>query len=340
MGDHRGTRIRRATVGTAVALGLVLGGAVGAVAVQVPVAGLAYTGRPAAWARSTGHDALWLGHAWVDGRRDAADVRGLAARLRGGGIHDLYVHAGPLDTGGGLPARRHPAAAAFTAAVHHYLPGVRVQAWLGQRVDEGYDLASAATRRRTVAAAGRLVASGFDGVHYDFEPVSSGDPGLLALLRETRAVLGDRVLSVSVPQLEPAPGVRLPLHLLAGRDKYWTPGYVTEVARACDQVALMVYDSVMPTAPLFGGYVAEQTRRMVRAVPARTALLIGVPAYHEATATHDPYAETMAAGVRGVRLGLSTAPRPRARTGVAVYVDFAATERDWRAYFDGWVRPR
>ena len=71
----------------------------------------------------------------------------------------------------------------------------------------------------------------------------------------------------------------------------------------------------------------------------RAGLVIGVPAYHGATRTHRPGAETMAAGVRGVRLGLTGYGRPRPRTGVGVYVDFAATERDWRQYVDGWVRP-
>lgn len=318
------------------AIALVLGAAAG---VRLGTLWLDSRGTPAGWTRSTGDDAVWLGHAWVDGRRSAADVRRFAARLRGTGIRDLFVHAGPLNRDGTLPASRHPAARAFLDAAHRYLPGVRVSAWLGQRVDDGYDLASVATRRATVSAAGRLVRDGFDGIHYDFEPVSSGDPGLLALLRETRPVLGGRPLSVSVPQLEPVPGMRLVLHLVAGRDRYWTAGYLTEVARACDQVALMVYDSAMPTPSLFAGYVADQTRRAASAVPARTGLLVGVPAYHDATVTHRPGAETVAAGVRGVRLGLTAYGRPHPRTGVALYVDFAATGRDWRQYRDAWVRP-
>ncbi|HEY3685663.1 MAG TPA: hypothetical protein VGL93_21710 [Streptosporangiaceae bacterium] len=327
-------------MGVGVALALVLGGAAGATAFPVTAAWQAYGGTPAAWARSSGNDAVWMGHAWVDGRRDAGDVRRFAGRLRGSGVRDLFVHVGPLNRDGTLPSGRHPEARSFVAAAHRYLPGVRVQAWLGQRVDQGFDLTSRATRRATVGVADGLIRSGFDGIHYNFEPVSSGDPGLPVLLRETRGVLGGRPLSVSVPQLEPVAGLRLPLHLVAGRDKYWTSGYMTEVARACDQVALMAYDSVMPTAPLFGGYVADQTRRMLRAVPEGTALLIGVPAYHEATYTHDPGAETTAAGVLGVRLGLSAGGRPRTRVGVAVYADFTATARDWRAYTDGWVRPR
>jgi len=339
MGDHRWNRIWRVTGRVLAALAMALGVGVVAIGSKAATLWLSYSGTPAAWARSTGGDAVWLGHAWVDGRRSGTDVRRFAARLRGTGVRDLFVHVGPLNRDGTLPASRHSRLRAFLAAAHRYLPGTRVSAWLGQRVDQGYDLTDPATRRATVTVARGLVRAGVDGIHYNFEPVSSGDPGLPALLRETRPVLGGRPLSSSVPQLEPLPGARLPLHAVGGRDKFWTPGYMAEVARACDQVALMAYDSVMPTPTLFAWYVADQTERMAGTVPARTGLLIGVPAYHEATATHRPAAETMAAGVRGVRLGLTGYGRPRPRAGVAVYVDFAATGQDWRQYADGWVHP-
>lgn len=67
-----------------------------------------FTGTPASWAKTTGHDALWLGHAWVDGRKNAADVKGLAVRLRKTGIKDVYVHSGPFSSDGGCPRRNTP----------------------------------------------------------------------------------------------------------------------------------------------------------------------------------------------------------------------------------------
>jgi hypothetical protein len=42
----------------------------------------------------SGHDGLWLGHAWVGGRSTPGD---LAARLRQAGIRDVFVHVGPLS---------------------------------------------------------------------------------------------------------------------------------------------------------------------------------------------------------------------------------------------------
>jgi hypothetical protein len=54
-----------------------------------------------------GHDGLWVGHAWVDGRRTDRDLRALAARLRETGIRDVFAHVGPLSSDGALnPALR------------------------------------------------------------------------------------------------------------------------------------------------------------------------------------------------------------------------------------------
>lgn len=41
------------------------------------------------------------------------------------------------------------------------------------------------------------------------------------------------------------------------------------------------------------------------------------------------------AAVRGVRLAIGSAERPR--FGVALYADFAATEADWDAYRTDWL---
>ncbi len=67
--------------------------------------------------------------------------------------------------------------------------------------------------------------------------------------------------------------------------------------------------------------------------------LMGLPFYHTDSMGHHAAAETAAAAVRGVRLGLGREDRDRMRFGVALYVDFAATEQDWRAYRRGWGAP-
>jgi len=65
---------------------------------------------------------------------------------------------------------------------------------------------------------------------------------------------------------------------------------------------------------------------------------MALPAFHTDDLGHQESAETVAAAVHGVRLGLGRDTRQR--FGVALYVDFAATDSDWQSYRDGWALRR
>jgi len=118
---------------------------------------------------------------WVDGREDQANGAELAATVKADGIKDVFVHDGPLNDDGTLPVQLDPKAAWFVATFHKLAPGVRVQAWLGQETGTGsavLNLADKATQARIVASATyALDVQGFDGVHFDMEPGSSGNWG-------------------------------------------------------------------------------------------------------------------------------------------------------------------
>jgi hypothetical protein len=331
-----------ARAAAALAVVLVLAGAAGFVLQR------ADSGPVAGWARSTGHDAVWLGHAWLDGRRGPSALPLLAARIRGSGIGDVYVFSGTLDRSGRLPPGAFARAGAFLAAFHAACPNVRVSAWLGGVTGPGHaDLADGATRGHIVAAAAAALHAGFTGVHYDLEPVTNGDLGLLTLLTATRQ-LRPHPLSVAVPKLEPLPGLRLPAQLALRRPVFWTPGYLTQVASRVDQVAVMSYGTGMPFPSWFGGYVERETALALRAVPRQTALVMGLPAYHGSNLGHHPGAETVAAAIHGIRVAVTEAGRGRdggkggageGYVGVALFADYSATSQDWASYLHEWVRP-
>ncbi|WP_328536913.1 hypothetical protein [Streptomyces sp. NBC_00344] len=294
--------------------------------------------------RTRGRDAIWLGHAWVDGRKNTADVDDLAKRLAGTGLRDLYVHAGPLEHDGTLPAARYARAKWLIDSVHHRLPGIRVQAWLGDKLStespDGLDLGRPASRAAVVVSARQVIDAGFEGVHFDLEPLHSGDRGYLSLLGHLRALTDDRgvLLSVAAHQIDPLPATHAVAGSLTGHPKWWSQKFFGEVASRVDQIALMSYDTSMPLQSLYGGYVAEQTALALEVTPRTTDLLMGLPFYHETKPGHIASAETVAAAVRGVRLALGREDRDRERFGVALYVDFAADEADWTAYRKGWNR--
>jgi hypothetical protein len=323
--------------------GYVLGAIVGAVAIFVAVTWVtlsaAGSATPNAAVRGQGHDAEWLGHAWVDGRRSQADVDTLAAALRDTGVRDLFVHAGPLNHDGTLDRALRPQARWFTAAIHAALPGVRVQAWLGAHPIPGQlDLGSSDTRSRIVTGVGDILDDGFDGVHLDLEPVDEGDADYVTLLRDARVVIRQKgaLLSLSASLLAPWPGMAAVVGALPGRYGMWSADYLRELAAQVDQVAIMAYDTWSWTPSMYSGYVRHVTATALDVVPDEVELFIGVPAYRDDNNRHRRDVETVAAALRGVRLGLGDRPGDRHAIGVAIYVDFTVTADDWAVYRSDW----
>jgi hypothetical protein len=320
---------------------------VAAVIVAAPFGYLAATGsgRPAAEIAAAGGDGLWLGHMWVDGSETEADVAALARTLRADDIKDVFVHDGPLNDDGSLPVARDPESAWFVRILHRLAPGVRVQAWLGQEVGTGpdqLDLANKPTQARIVASVTyALDVQGFDGVHFDFEPVPSGNWGYVQLLEQVHAVTAKRhkYLSIAVDQIEPAAGMMALGDAIAGHAHFWSPGYLHQLAGLVNEVALMDYDTYIPTGRSYAGYTSMETGLALRAMPPGVHLLIGLPAYPPNPPVHDS-GETVPAAITGVRLALGDGTP--ANAGVALYVDFAsesggATPADWTEYQDDWV---
>jgi len=314
--------------------------------VVLTTAGLAWLGdqgsaSPPATIPATGGDGLWLGHAWVAGTQTSADLSDLVARVRQDGIKDLFVHDGPLSANGSLDPALSPHARTFVATLHKLLPGVRVQAWLGDLVGPGnLDLDSPATRSRILGSVDQALADGFDGIHFDMEPVASGDQGYLDLLAATHQLTRERhkVLSISAELIEPLSGLHIPASIIAGQSHYWSAGYLSAIARNVDEVALMAYNTIMPFGTDYSGFVRLETGIALRAMPPGVHLLVGLPAYPTALPAHTG-AETVANGIRGVRLALGTSSQPR-DIGVALYADFTATQADWAAYRSGWSAVR
>lgn len=302
--------------------------------------GLAFEGMgDAAGAPATrGTDAVWLGHSWVTDTPSGPAFDALVAHLRAGGFRDVFVHVGPLSDNGSLNPALAPRATDLLAALHAAVPHVRVQAWLGDVVGPGrLDLTDPASRSRVLASAEQVLDLGFAGVHYDLEPVPTGNTDYLDLLAATHTMTAARhaLLSVAVDQIEPAPGLAYPEQWIFGRAHFWSTGFIGEVAQRVDEIAVMNYDSAIPTGTVYAGYVRLQTQLAIGAVPGNVTLLMGLPAYHTGELGHTG-GETVSAAVRGVRMALRGADRV---VGVAFYAEFSATQADWAAYQQDWVHP-
>src|SRR5579859_6115648 len=157
-------------------------------------------------------NAVWLEHTWAGDAHSEADYDALAARLSHEQVTYVFAHVGPMASDGSVPAGRYTHAAEFVQALKQRMPGVRVLAWLGQLqrasgqpADQSVDLSDPDTRQRIAATAAYFAGPvGFDGVHYDFEPMLNNSPHLLDLFDVTRASLPHgALLSTSAPMWAP-----------------------------------------------------------------------------------------------------------------------------------------
>lgn len=295
-------------------------------------------------ARSRGLNALWARHSWVGEPHTEAEYDALAQRVRDADLSDVFFHAGPLEGDGTLRADRAPHAPALLAAMQARVPALRAQAYLGQVERRGggpLDLRSARTRQNIVAVADSLLALGFDGIHYDIEPIHPGDDDFLSLLDDTREVTRRHgaVLSTSLEQLEMFSGAEAVVSRFVKRMHDPTMGFLQDVARRVDQLAIMTYDTGLPTDWLYGAHSARQTCRLGRALADEVTLFIGVPTYEEGNFWgFHPWAEHEGSGVRGVRKGLSCLDDRQARNvGIALFAEWTTDEAEWRRYQRAWV---
>ena len=291
-------------------------------------------------------NAIWAQHAWVGEPHTAQEYDDLAALLKREQISYLYAHVGPLAGDGHIPPELYPNAATFLQEMKARLPNLKILAWIGQVEKDGggpLDIADSETRARIVAEAQRFsITYGFDGVHYDIEPIHNLNPHFLDLLDETRAALGAaKLISISAPKWAPAARVIPFVQAISGRGTaWWTAYYFLTVSARVDQIVVMMYNTALPTASLYETLVKQETTAILNANnssqhPAQ--VLIGVPTYHDNGPGFHDSAENMLSGLRGLTAGLNSGEDTSHFGGVAIYPLWLTTQSDWQTYNHLWL---
>jgi hypothetical protein len=298
-----------------------------------------------------GHNATWLAHTWVGDAHPASDYDALAALVQREQIGYIFAHVGPLDGDGIIPAVRYPNAAIFASEMHARLPDLRILAWIGQIYapgaqpgDEAIDIAQSQTRDNIAATAALFTGSlGFDGVHFDIEPIPNNDPRFLDLLDDTRTQIGPaKLISLSTPNWIPVARVTDALQALRNQPNvWWTTYYYQAVSRHVDQIVAMMYNTGMPTPPLYETIVQQETAHILRAVSQatpHTRVIIGIPTYTDVSSrAFHASAENMRTGLRGVINGLNEGDGLSAFDGLAIYPEWLTTSADWSLYEQQWL---
>lgn len=290
-----------------------------------------------------GENGLWLGLEWFQGSPPPIQWMALQARLSSAQIRYLFVYTTWI-TADGTPSRPIPEDAHHRVQqLRSLAPQSRWLAWIGiptTTLGRGaVDLANPEIRTRIAEFCGQLVKEiGFDGVHLDVEPVPDGSQDFLRLLEEVGAVIGsEALLSIAGEDFFP--------HLLGQRWPYlhqikWSTNYYEAVAQQVDQIAVMMYDSMMPLGIIYEIWLSWQVTEITRAVQNTDVfLLFGIATYEEITWTHMPWAENIETGLRGVRRGIGGLPeelRKRVQ-GVGLYAEWTIDEVEWKKYEQLWL---
>ena len=296
-----------------------------------------------------GNNAVWLEHTWVGDVHSNGDFDALAAQLEREQIRYVFAHVGPMESDGSIPNGLAPEALSLTEELHARLPGVKVLAWIGQlEVASGQpetsavNLSNSHVRAGIVQTALRFVRDkGFDGVHYDIEPITNNNNHFLDLLTETRAALpAGAILSISAQKWAPNAHIADWAYGLGKADAWWTSYYYSKVAEYVDQLVVMAYNTAMPSAGLYTLTVKQETANILNA--ARQArhtpdVLIGVPTYGGNDFWYHDTAENMDTGLSGVIAGLNSDRNTSPFVGVAIYRLATTSAAEWATYERLWL---
>jgi hypothetical protein len=287
-----------------------------------------------------GDNAIWLRRHWMHEGPTQAEIAALVEALRARGIRRIYPFLGPMDREGwpgwrskeGLVRYVPERAGAFLAEIKRIAPEIQVIPWTGGNLGSDVRLMDETQRRAFAEHVRRLVALGADGVQLNVEPLPSWASGFRELLREVKAALGNRTLSIAA---YPPP---TPLHPFP--DVHWELAFLRDVCMEADELAIMAYDTAVRSPPIFTQLISTWTRELVATLPPPSAggceWLMGVPTYDDDTGYHRPDVETIEHSLEGIIAGLRGVQRPEHFRGVAVYASFTTDARKWAVYDRVW----
>jgi hypothetical protein len=284
------------------------------------------------------HNAIWIGHQWVGEEKSREEIKQMLKDLDSRGFDTVFVHAGPFKSDGNIDPYTYRFSIDFVNQAKEMYPEMEFQAWLGQ-LRGRIDLADTAVRKNMVNQATIMTQMvGFDGIHYDIEPVWDNDTDFIELLRQTReAIPKDKKMSVALAEFIPNSVIWFakPVHEFKF---YNTESNYENVAKYADQVVVMTYDTSLSDSRLYKWLVQEQTIWVTRLFKgSETEVFIAIPAYDEETAAFDPEVENIKTGIEGVVSGLNNIrSNEKNFAGIAIYPYWYIDQQEWEFYKQLW----
>ena len=279
--------------------------------------------------------AIWLGHGWLgddrwfaQNRRDKAAFRdpekisALFRKLSEHKIATVYPHLCPTRYDGRI-------APYDDLQIERFLDlaesgGIKVIPWIGGVRNESARPADADWRRNFVASVDELLKKHprLAGVQVNIEPMPSRDIDFLYVLDELRPALRGRILSVAAYP-PPTRWHRFP-------DVHWEVHYINRIARHCDQLAVMMYDTAIPLEKFYVSLMTHWTQMTTGALHGTGCeLILGIPAYEDAdVGYHRPRVENISSALRGI----AASGRCEKIGGIAIYSEWEMNDAKWRQW--------
>lgn len=285
-----------------------------------------------------GHNAVWIGHEWVGEAKTDAEIAALVNNLNNYQFDTVFVHAGPLENDGTIKPETYKYAMNFVEKVKKSDPDIEYQAWLGQ-IRVKIDLSDEGVRHNVVKQSiimSQLV--GFDGIHFDIEPVGDDDLNFINLLKETRETLPQgKTISVALAEFIPNSLVWM-IKDFYKLENYNTQINYSNVAKYSNQIVAMAYDTGMRRGWLYRWLVREQTVWLSNLLKNKE-FFIAIPAYDKASEDFDPKVENVENGIKGIVSGLNNIRSEEENfAGVAIYPYWEIDENEWKIYEDLWLK--
>lgn len=284
-----------------------------------------------------GNNALWLGHEWVGDEKSDIEIQNLISKLQKHQIKTVFVHVGPLKSDGSIDPETYEHAVNFVEKAKLYGPDISYQAWMGQ-IRSKIDLAEAHVRHNVAKQSFIMTwMVGFDGVHFDIEPVWDKDENFILMLKESRELIGDDYLiSVALAEFIPRSFVWL-TQKIHKFENYNTEVNYKNVAKYSDQIVVMVYDTGFDKVWKYEWLVKEQAIWVTRLFKDKQ-VFIGIPCYEEVKKGFDPLVENVESGLNGLIRGLNnTRSRESSFEGVAIYPHWEMSESEWETFDRLWI---
>ena len=286
---------------------------------------------------------MWTSSTWTKDPHTTKEYVTFAEQLAQNKISDVFFQVGPLEKDGTISADSYAHAATMLSAVREIYPDFNAQAWIGQFTVEGggpLDLSDKQVRLNILRTVTDMIDIGFDGIHYNFSPVKSGNPHLLDLLDNTLVTVQghNRLLSIAADGLDPLPQGKQITDKINWPVAFWSKDYHAQIAERTDQTVVILSDTMMPTDWIFAWLVSWQTKKLSEIIGPDTTLFIGVPTHEYERDNFNPKAENMNSGLRGILMGLdSGAELADGQFGVAIYADWTTDDAEWQTFRELWL---